>query len=74
MSVSAAMSSETIPPRDALLAPTALDMLRDEVIQDGPSRLVGSARISTDDQTIALKADALVRVAVDVVFQEVSCP
>jgi hypothetical protein len=41
-----------------------------QVIQDGPSRLVGYARISTDDQTTALQADALARAAVDVVFEE----
>jgi DNA invertase Pin-like site-specific DNA recombinase len=41
-----------------------------QVVQDGPSRLVGYARISTDDQTTALQADALARAAVDVVFEE----
>ena len=41
-----------------------------QVIQDGPPRLVGYARISTDDQTTALQADALTRAAVDVVFEE----
>jgi DNA invertase Pin-like site-specific DNA recombinase len=41
-----------------------------QVIQDGPPRLVGYARISTDDQTTALQADALMRAAVDVVVQE----
>jgi DNA invertase Pin-like site-specific DNA recombinase len=41
-----------------------------EVVQDGPPRLVGYARISTDDQTTALQADALTRAAVDVVFEE----
>ena len=40
------------------------------VVQDGPPRLVGYARVSTDDQTTALQADALARAAVDVVFQE----
>jgi len=35
-----------------------------EVVQDGPPRLVGYARISTDDQTTALQADALTRAAV----------
>ena len=40
------------------------------VIQDGPPRLVGYARILTDDQTTALQADALTRAAVDVVFEE----
>ncbi len=33
-------------------------------------RLVGYARISTDDQTTALQADALARAAVDAVFEE----
>jgi hypothetical protein len=41
-----------------------------QVVQDGPPRLVGYARISTDDQTTALQADALARAAVDVVFEE----
>jgi hypothetical protein len=41
-----------------------------QVIQDGPPRLVGYARISTDDQTTALQADALARAAVDTVFGE----
>ena len=41
-----------------------------QVVQDGPPRLVGYARISTDDQTTALQADALTRAAVDVVFEE----
>ena len=41
-----------------------------QVVQDGPPRLVGYARISTDDQTTALQADALSRAAVDVVFEE----
>ncbi len=36
-----------------------------EVFEDGPPRLVGYARISTDDQTTALQADALTRAAVD---------
>jgi DNA invertase Pin-like site-specific DNA recombinase len=31
---------------------------------------VGYARVSTDDQTTALQADALTRAAVDVVFEE----
>jgi hypothetical protein len=45
---------------------------RDEaqVVQDGPPRLVGYARISMDDQTTALQSDALARAAVDVVFEE----
>ena len=41
-----------------------------QVIQDGPPRLVGYARISTDDQTTALQADALARATVDTVFEE----
>ena len=41
-----------------------------QVVQDCPPRLVGYARISTDDQTTALQADALTRAAVDVVFEE----
>lgn len=41
-----------------------------QVIQGGPPRVVGYARISTDDQTTALQADALTRAAVDVVFEE----
>jgi len=41
-----------------------------QVVQDGPPRLVGYARISTDDQTTALQADALTRAAVDMVFEE----
>jgi DNA invertase Pin-like site-specific DNA recombinase len=41
-----------------------------QAVQDGPPRLVGYARISTDDQTTALQADALTRAAVDVVFEE----
>ena len=41
-----------------------------QVVQDGPPRLVGYARISTDDQTTAPQADALTRAAVDAVFEE----
>jgi DNA invertase Pin-like site-specific DNA recombinase len=41
-----------------------------QVVPDGPPRLVGYARVSTDDQTTALQADALTRAAVDVVFEE----
>ena len=41
-----------------------------QVGQDGPPRLVGYARISTDDQTTALQADALTRAAVEIVFEE----
>jgi hypothetical protein len=41
-----------------------------QAVQDGPPRLVGYARISTDDQTTALQADALTCAAVDVVFEE----
>jgi hypothetical protein len=41
-----------------------------QVVQNDSPRLVGYARISTDDQTTALQADALARAAVDVVFQE----
>jgi DNA invertase Pin-like site-specific DNA recombinase len=35
-----------------------------------PARLVGYARVSTDDQTNALQADAMAQANVDVVFQE----
>jgi hypothetical protein len=41
-----------------------------QVVQDGPPRLVGYGRISTDDQTTALQADVLTRAAVDMVFEE----
>ena len=53
-------------------APGARLRRRDDAqaVQDGPPRLVGYARISTDDQTTALQADALTRAAVDVVFEE----
>ena len=53
-------------------APGARLRSRDDaqVVQDGPPRLVGYARISTDDQTTALQADALTRAAVNVVFEE----
>jgi hypothetical protein len=53
-------------------APGARLARRDDVqvVQDAPPRMVGYARISTDDQTTALQADALARAAVDVVFEE----
>jgi predicted site-specific integrase-resolvase len=35
-----------------------------------PARLVGYARVSTDDQTNALQADAMAQANVDVVFHE----
>jgi DNA invertase Pin-like site-specific DNA recombinase len=68
-----ARASATAKPKTgAKKAPGARLRRRDDahVVQDGPPRLVGYARISTDDQTTALQADALARAAVDVVFQE----
>jgi DNA invertase Pin-like site-specific DNA recombinase len=41
-----------------------------EVIEVAAPRLVGYARVSTDDQTTALQADALARAEIDVCFEE----
>ncbi len=64
----AAKASKTAPKK----SPGRRSPRRDDAqaVQDGPPRLVGYARISTDDQTTALQADALTRAAVDVVFEE----
>jgi hypothetical protein len=67
-----AVSTSKKPSTSTKKAPGARLWHRDvaQVVQDGPPRLVGYARISTDDQTTGLQADALARAAVDVVFEE----